>query len=314
MHAKRLAILALVLALSCLAYMTVNARGNWGFVLPFRGLKLVALISVGVAVSTSTVVFQTVTRNRILTPSIMGFDNLFVLLLTAAVFLFGGQALVRLPAWMPFLTSLTLLIGASLALFGTLLASPRQDLMRLVLTGIIFSTLFRSLTSFMQRMIDPNEFSVVQVSSYARFTQVDMDLLWISVGLIIATHLVIWRMRHRLDVLGLGHEPSINLGISPKKTQFIALTCVAVLVSVATALVGPIAFLGLLVASIAYLVTPSVYHAVLLPSAALISASTLVAGQTVMERVFHLETPLTTVVDMIGGALFLFLLLKRGRS
>lgn len=306
-------VMVLILIGSIVAYMTVNARGNWGFVIPFRGKKLIALMVVAVAVSTSTVVFQTVTRNRILTPSIMGFDALFVLLLTAAVYFLDGQFLVSLPAWVPFFTSLGMLVGASLLLFGTLLANPRQDLMRLLLTGIIFATLFRALTGFFQRMIDPNEFAVIQVAAFARFTQVDIELLGVATALIVAVHGVIWRMRHRLDVLGLGHMSAVNLGLAHRRTQFAALTCVAILVSVSTALVGPITFLGLLVASIAYLVTPSVYHGVLIPSAGLISAITLVAGQTIMERVFKLETPLSTIVDMFGGAVFLLLLLKGSR-
>ncbi len=309
MFTRKFALLLALFGASCLAYMTLYSRGNWGFVIPFRGTKLLALITVGVAVSSSTIVFQTVTRNRILTPSIMGFDALFVLLLAGAVYLFGAQNMVQFPAWVPFFTSLLVMVVAAILLFGTVL-NQRQDLMRLVLTGIIFATLFRSLTSFLVRMIDPNEFAVVQVSSYARFTQIETGLLGVSIGLILVVHGAIWRMRHRLDVLGLGHEAAVNLGISPKRVQFMALVCVAVLVSVSTALVGPIVFLGLLVASVTYLVFPSMHHAVLLPSAGLLSATVLVAGQTAMERVFDLETPLTTVVDLLGGVLFLSLLLK----
>ena len=312
-YPKRVAFLSALLIVSAVAYMTVHARGNWSFVLPFRATKLIALVVVGVAVSTSTVVFQTVTRNRLLTPSIIGFDALFVLLMTAAVHVLDGRAVMLLPAWVPFVVSLVFLVAAALALFGALLSHPRPDLMRLVLTGIIFATLFRSLTAFLQRILDPNEFAVIQVASYARFTQVDTSLLGLSCALILGAHVVLWRLRHRLDVLGLGHVPAVNLGLNAKHTQFVALGCVAVLVSVSTALVGPIAFLGLLVASIAYQLTPSIHHGILIPSAGLISATTLVAGQTVMERALRLETPLTTVVDMLGGALFLVLLLKGAR-
>ncbi len=312
-YATRFVVLAVLLGLCSLAYMTLGARSNWGFVLPFRGAKLVALILVAVAISASTVLFQTISQNRILTPSIMGFDALYILILTAAVFALGGQAVVHLPVQGVFAVNVVLLVLASLALFGTLLFGARQDLMRMILTGIIFGTLFRTLTAMLQRMIDPNEFSVVQIASFARFTSVETELLWISVVLTLLAVGLAWRMRHRLDVLSLGHDAAINLGEQPRRGQFQALVLVALLVSVSTALVGPVAFLGLLVVSIARLLTPSPHHAVILPSAALVSAIVLVGGQTVLERVLGLSTPLSVVVDVLGGLVFLYLLLKGPR-
>ncbi len=314
MHAKRLIGLGLFLALCCAPYMTVGAKGNWSFVLPFRGAKLVALILVAVSVSTATVLFQTITQNRILTPSIMGFDALYVLLLTGAVFFLGGQGYIQLPPIGLFVVNVGLLVGASLILFGSLLFQTRHDLMRLILTGIIFGTLFRSLTSFMQRLIDPNEYSVIQVASYARFGWIDTELLGIASLLTCLTLAMCWRMRFQLDVLALGHDAAINLGVNPKRGQIKALVLVAILVSVSTALVGPVAFLGLLVVSLAHLITPSPYHSTLIPSAGLISAITLVGGQTLLERVLSLATPLSVVVDVLGGLLFLALLLRGLRT
>lgn len=310
MHARRLLIMALLLALACLGYMTLGARGNWGFVLPFRGAKLLALLLVAVSVSTATVLFQTIARNRILTPSIMGFDALYVLILTGAVFGLGAQSVIGLPPSLLFVVNVTAMTGAALALFATLLFQPRQDLMRLILTGIILGTLFRSLTSFMQRMIDPNEFSVIQVASFARFDRIETGLLGLAGALTLLVLVVCWRMRFRLDVLALGHDAAVNLGENPRRGQIEALILVSALVSVSTALVGPVAFLGLLVVSIAHLVTPGPRHAVLLPSAALVSAIVLVGGQTVLERVLALSTPLSAVVDVLGGLVFLTLLLK----
>ncbi|WP_204115222.1 iron chelate uptake ABC transporter family permease subunit [Shimia biformata] len=310
MAERRLIPTAGLLLVAAVLYMTLGAGGNWGFVLPFRGAKLVALLLVGVAISTSTVLFQTITRNRILTPSIMGFDALYVLLLTGVVYGFGGQAYLDLPPQVLFLFNVVLLVGASLLLFGTLLGRAQGDLMRLILTGIIFGTLFSSVTGFFQRLIDPNEFAIVQVSSYARFTRIETDLLAIASLLVAGCLIVAWRLRHQLDVLALGPKAAVNLGVDPRRGQLVVLTLIAVLVSVSTALVGPVVFLGLLVVSLAHLVTPSAHHAVILPAAAMISAIVLVAGQTIMERVLSLATPLSVVVDFVGGLVFLGLLLK----
>ncbi|MEP1942145.1 MAG: iron chelate uptake ABC transporter family permease subunit [Sulfitobacter sp.] len=313
MLVRRLFILVAVLLCCMAAYMTLGARGNWGFVLPFRGNKLATLLLVSVAVSTATVLFQTITQNRILTPAIMGFDALYVLILTVLIFLLGAPEFQRLSGISQFTMNTGLMMAAALVLFGTLLRQNGTDLIRMLLTGIIFSVLFRSLTGFLQRMIDPNEYAVVQVSSYARFVRVDAALLGVA-GCITAVALIAtWRMRYRLDVLALGAQSAINLGETPKRSQFQVLVIVAVLVSVSTAIVGPMAFLGLLVVSLAHLMTPTSRHSILLPSAALISAITLVGGQMVLERVLGLRTPLIVVIDVVGGMVFLFLLL-RGRA
>ncbi|MEP0661853.1 MAG: iron chelate uptake ABC transporter family permease subunit, partial [Roseobacter sp.] len=69
--------------------MVLGARGNWDFILVFRGTKLLALVIVATAIAVATILFQTLTSNRILTPSIMGFDALYVLFQTALIFTLG---------------------------------------------------------------------------------------------------------------------------------------------------------------------------------------------------------------------------------
>ncbi|WP_028956953.1 iron chelate uptake ABC transporter family permease subunit [Sulfitobacter sp. 20_GPM-1509m] len=311
---KRLCVLALLLLCVCVAgYLLLGSRGNWGFVLSFRGNKLVALLLVAVSVSTATVLFQTVTQNHILTPAIMGFDALYLLILSVSVFVLGAQQFVHLSETGRFLLNTTLMMGAALMLFGTLLGRARSDLFRMILTGIIFAGLFRSITGFIQRMIDPNDYVVVQFSSFARFSRINLPLLAIAAALTFAGCFAAWRMRHRLDVLALGSDAATNLGVNPREGMFQVLFVVSVLVSVSTALVGPLAFLGLLVVSVARQITPTETHGLLLPSAALVCAITLVGGQLVLEHLLNLNTPLIVVVDMIGGLVFLGLLLRRKR-
>lgn len=295
-------------------YLTAGAKGNWGFILPFRGTKLAALVLVAIAISTSTVLFQTIARNRILTPSIMGFDALYVLVVTIAVFVMGAQNYMAVSSSTQFFVSLSIMVGISLLLFGTLLLQQREDIVRLILTGIVLAVLFRSLTSFVVRMIDPNEFSVIQIASYANFNQIETDLLGISAVICLIVLGLVWGARHRLDVLALGREATINLGENPRQGALQLFVLITILVSVSTAFVGPIAFLGLLVVSLAHALTPTAHHGILLLSAALISAITLVGGQFVLERLLALSTPLAVVIDAVGGVFFLVLILRSTRS
>ncbi len=316
---ERLAILAGVLTLSAVGYMLLDAKGPWSFLLPFRATKLLALVLVGAALSVATVLFQTITANRILTPSLMGFDALFVFVLTAMVHSLGAAGYAALPPGLIFFVNLAAMTGLGLLLFSALVWQAGGDMVRLVLTGIVIGLLIRALTGFLQRMIDPSEFQMVQAVSFARFTQVDPTLLGLSAAAILPAIVLAWHMRHRLDVLSLGTEPATGLGEVPARLQRLALMVICVLVAAATALAGPLAaggfgpssFFGLIVTAFAHLFTPTHRHAVLLPSAALTGGIILVGGQLVMERMLHLSTPLIVVIELVGGAVFLVLLLKR---
>lgn len=240
----------------------------------------------------------------------MGFDALFLLLFSATVWSIGAQAYVAISPQLLMMANVILLCGAALLLFGAVLQAGQGDLMRLILTGVVLSVLFRSYMTYFQRLIDPNEYAVVQGAFFARFSSIETGLLAGSVVLCLMVCAVIWRMRHRLDVLALGPVLSTSLGEDPLKGQWAALILISVLVSVSTALAGLVAFFGLLVTSLTNQLIPSYRHATLLPASALVVGIILVGGQTVMERVLDLSTPLSVVVEFAGGLVFLILLLR----
>ena len=299
--------------LAAVAFMTVGAKGSWDFVLPFRGTKLLAMTLVGVAVAVSTVMFQTVTDNRILTPSIMGFDALYLLLQTSLVFSIGAARMTAIPAPAKFLLETAVMLTFGVLLYRWLLAGAKYSVHVLVLAGIVLGVFFRSLSSFMQRLIDPNEFQVLQDAMFASFNTFDRSLVWLSGVLLLGAVGVAWGLRRRLDVLLLGRERATMLGVDHRATVGLVLVVVALLVSVSTALVGPITFFGLLVANLAYRVAGSHRHAVVMPVAALLGVLALVAGQTVLERVLAFDTALAVIIELVGGVVFLALLMKGER-
>ncbi|WP_248633155.1 iron chelate uptake ABC transporter family permease subunit [Cereibacter changlensis] len=313
MVARRMVALGLAALLAAVLFMTLGARGNWDFVLPFRGRKLAGLALVAVAIALATVIFQTVTRNRILTPAIMGFDSLFVLVQTGLVFLFGSARLSALDPRLSFAVETLLLCGFAGLLYRWLFGASQRGLHLLLLVGIVFGTLFRSSAGLMQRLIHPDEFLVLQDRLFASFNAVDQDLLGFSALILLAVSIALWRMLPLLDVLALGREAAIGLGVDHDRTVAIVLALMTVLVAVSTALVGPVGFFGLMVANLAYLLLPSTRHAVLLPAAALIALVALIGGQTILERVFAYDTALAVVIEFLGG-LFFILLVVRGKS
>ena len=308
----RLAILAAIAVLSGILFMTIGVRGSWEFVMTFRGAKLATMILVGTAIGTSTVIFQTLAQNRILTPSIMGFDSLYILIQSLLVFSIGVTAVASMSTAMRFSLEAVALTLFSVFLYRMLFSGGTRGLHLLILIGIVFGILFRSLSGFLKWLIDPPAFMVVQDRIFASFNRPDPDILMISAGVTATVFLLVWRALPMLDVLALGREQSTSLGLNHRRAVTIGLMAVSILVAVSTALVGPMLFLGLLAAHLAYLVIPSHRHALLLPAAALTATICLIIGQTVLEHVLSYDTALGVVVEFVGGLFFLILLL-RGR-
>jgi iron complex transport system permease protein len=305
-----IAVLALLAIVSVAAFLTLGARGSWSFVLSFRGKRLLALVLVAYAIAVSTVLFQTVTNNRILTPSIMGFDALYVLVQTSVVFFLGTQMLVLADPHLRFLAEVALMAGFAWILFRWLFLGEERSLHLLILVGIVFGIFFRSISTFMQRILDPNAFQVLQDALFASFQNVDTTLLGVSFALVGMASLVLWRVSRTFDVLTLGRAQAVSLGVDYRRTVMTILTMVAVLVAVSTALVGPITFFGLLVASLARALLGDSLHRHVLPAAVLLGIVALVGGQTVLERVFSFDTALSIIVEFLGGLVFIILIMR----
>ncbi|MBF9041868.1 iron chelate uptake ABC transporter family permease subunit [Rhodobacterales bacterium HKCCE4037] len=303
---------ALLFTLAAL-FLLWNLRAPVSFILTLRAEKLAALILVGAATGVATTLFQTVAQTRLLTPGIVGFDALFVFLQTALVFTLGGVGYVTLPAFGSFLMEAAILVIAAVTLFGVILRNGASDMVRVVLTGVILGILFRGLAGFMQRILDPSEFAVVQQAMFVSFASVRTDQLAVA-GVTLGTCLVAAiRLAPRLDVAALGRDSARSLGLDYDRFVLLVLALVAGLVAVSTALVGPITFLGLLAASLAHAVVRSHRHALLIPASAGIGASILVAGQFVFERVLSMASTLAVLIEFAGGLLFLVLVLRRSR-
>ena len=297
----------IVLLIGCGLYLTLNVV-SWDFALPLRTRKLIAVLVVGYAVGVSTLLFQTLTHNPILTPSLLGFDALYVLIQSLMLFFLGMLSYVTLPTVGKFAFEVAVMMMMSVILFRFLFTKHNQDLTRLILVGVIFGTLFRSLSYMVARMINPDEFVTVQANSYASFTAVNVNLLITSVALSVATFIYVWRQRFALDVLLLGRNCAISLGVPYHKLSLGILMTISLLVSMATALVGPITFFGLLVCALTNRFCTKMAHGERLILVTLIASSTLIVGQAVFEHVFKMAGVLEVVIELFGGVAFLLLI------
>lgn len=256
-------LLILVIGFSILFLVYGLNPVSYQYALSKRIPKLIAMILTGSGIAVSSVIFQTVTNNRILTPSVLGLDSLYTLLQTFIVFVFGSLQMAAIGSNMNFLLAGALMIGFSFLLFRMMFRQENQNLFFLLMLGMIFGTLFSSLSSFMQMVMDPNEFLIVQNKMFASFNNVKQSLLGISVITIIGTFVWSFRDLKQLDVLALGREHAINLGLDYDRLVRKLLIVVSILVAVSTALVGPITFLGILVTNLALSVNQKIIVTVL---------------------------------------------------
>jgi iron complex transport system permease protein len=311
---RTLIVLAVLAVAASAAFLTVGVTGSWDYALMQRSRRIAAMAVVAVAIAVSTVLFQTVTNNRILTPEIMGFDRLFVLIQTAGVFFLGAATVTGTDPLLRFAIEVVALVGFGAALYRTLFGRAERDVYVLVLLGVVLGAMFTSLTLLVSRLIDPNEFLTLQDLLFASFNGVDRRLLTLSavvVGVVVAG---VWRLLPRLDVVALGRDTAVGLGVEHRRVVNQALLAVAVLVAVATALVGPVTFLGLLVANLARQLLGTHRHAWVLPGAALLAVIALAGGQLVLEQVLGFNSALSIVINFVGGIVFIALLVREPRQ
>ncbi|MGW5876100.1 iron chelate uptake ABC transporter family permease subunit [Nocardiopsis terrae] len=307
----RIAALAALAVLCAALYLTYGVSGNVAYVVERRTTVVLTMLVVAFAGAVSTVLFHTVTDNRILTPSIMGMEALFVLVQTCLVFVFGIAGLSALPPVAAFLSQTALMVVFALLLFQRMFTGGIGSLHLTLLVGIVFGVLFNSLSRLMQRLLDPNEYDALQGRLFARLTRADADLLpWVAVAVVLVG-IYVWRRHRLLDVVSLGRETAVNLGVDHRRVAVRMLMIVALLVSVSTALVGPMTFFGFMAATLAYQVAGRHEHRYVLPTAFLVGLCTLVGGQFVLEHVLGHAGTLSVVIEFTGGALFLYFLLRK---
>lgn len=310
---KRFLLLASLAVLVILVYMFTLVGNNPEYILSRRITKVGAMALISCSVGYSSVVFQTITNNRILTPSIMGFEDIFILFQALLVFIYGDKTFQVIELRSNFLYSVLLMFGFALSLYFALFRKGRIHVYFLLLVGLILGAIFKSTTSFLELVIDPNEFSTVHRYLFASFNNINTNLLAISAGALLISLIIGSRILHKLDVLLLGKDQASVLGINYQRLVQISLLLITIQVSVSTALVGPITFLGILVANLSYEFIPSYKHRHTIIGAILFGIILVIGGQYLVEHLFNMTTTISILINFAGGLYFIFLLLKSRR-
>ncbi|MGG5826854.1 iron chelate uptake ABC transporter family permease subunit [Aeromonas salmonicida] len=300
---------ALVIVLALL-FLLVGSDLDFDYVIPQRLMRLAAIGLAGICIALSAVTFQTLAGNRLLTPAIMGYEAVYLLLQAVLVLTLGSQSLILLDRQENVLLSLLFMLGYSWIVHRWLFREGQTNLYQLLLAGLVLTMVLGTFTQFIQLKTSPGEFSILQGFSYATFNRVQPGQLLFGTALITLVGIMTHRRLAVLDVLSLGRDQAISLGVDYRHTVRLQLALIAVQVAVSTSLVGPTAFMGVFVANITYALARTFRHRVTLPLGCAIAIAIFIVAQFLVEQLFNYRTTVSILINLVCGTYFLALMVK----
>lgn len=311
----RLLVLSLLALAACAFYLLHNLDfqnpERLAFALNLRLPKLIVMVITAFAIGGASLVFQSVIRNNIVTPCLLGMNSLYTLIHTAVVFVLGSGSVLVLNQNYSFFLDIVLMGVIATFIYSYLFKKTRHNVLYVLLVGTILTSFFGSLQSAMTRLMDPNEYDALLSSLVASFYRSNTKL--ISFGLILIGLILIfcYRQLRLLDVITMGRDVAINLGVPYERCVQRLMLGVVLCIAVATAMVGPISFLGLILANLARQCIQGYRHSQLIPASALFGVIALVGGQSIVEQYMHYAVPISVFITVGGGIYFLYLILTR---
>ncbi|AYW58563.1 TPA: iron chelate uptake ABC transporter family permease subunit [Pseudomonas aeruginosa] len=300
---------------AALIFIFVQSGFDFEYVIPKRLNRLGAIVIGGVCVAVSSIVFQTIAGNRILTPAVMGYEAVYLLLQSLLTLVLGGHGLIAIGRNESFFLSIVFMLAYSRAVHRYFFKDGRRNVYFLLLLGLVLTMLFGTMIQFIQLKISPGDFGIVQGFIYASFNRAQPEQLAYAAVLVAAISIVLAKTLPSLDVLALGREQSLSLGLDYKRSVRLYLSIIAALVAVSTSLIGPTAFMGIFVANITYSMTKSTWHRLTLPTGCAVAVGIFIIAQLLVEHVFNYTTTVSILVNLVCGAYFLMLMVRtRGNA
>jgi iron complex transport system permease protein len=277
-----------------------------------RMVALAAMIIAAICQSLSTVAFQSITNNRIITPSLLGFESLYAAIHTGTMFFFGARAFVSFSGVGSFVLQIVVMVVMCLILYGWLLSGKYGNLQLMLLVGVIIGAGLKSVSSFMRRLLAPSEFDVLQARLFASVNNADSAYFPIAIPIVIVVAVLLIAFSKRLNVLSLGKNASATLGVNHRPSLIYTLILVSILMSISTALVGSLTFYGFLVATLSYQAVSTYDHRYIFPMALAIGFLIMTGAYFFMYHVFNAQGVVSVIIEMFGGVAFLIVIIRKG--
>ena len=315
---RKLVILAIIVLLCALGYMFYAVKfGNpklFQYSMKLRSPKLLVMLITAFAIGGASIVFQSVINNTIVTPCLLGMNSLYTLIHTAVVFAAGSGSILAANANCSFAVDLVLMGVVATVVYSFLFKKTKHNVLYVLLIGTVLSSFFSSIQSTLTRVMDPNEYDNLLATLVASFSNINSEIIVISLIVLAAIIFMLRKELALLDVITLGKDQAINLGVDYDRCVRRLLLGVTLYIAVATAMVGPISFLGLIIANLSRQLLKTYRHAQLILGSALFGMIVLVGGQLLVEHVYSYTIPVSVFITVGGGVYFLYLLLTNRRT
>ena len=314
---RKLIILSGIAFLVCAFYLLLNSHPEkeklFRYVMSLRIPTLMVMLIAAAAIGSASIIFQSIINNRIVTPCLLGMNAMYTLIHTGIIFLAGSGSVIAANANLSFAIDLFVMMVAAAFIYSYIFKKTGSNVLYVLLIGTVLSSFFGSIQSTMIRVMDPNEYDALLTTLVADFTNVNGEIIAFSIILLGILTIVLWKDLMLLDVITLGKEQAINLGVDYDSTIRRLLLGVVLCIAVATAMVGPISFLGLIIANLARQWLKTHRHSCLIAGTALMGVIAMIAGQILSQHLFNYSVPVSTFITIGGGIYFLYLLLfKKG--
>ena len=246
---KKLLILAALVLLCAAGYLLVEVNFSnpklFAYAMKLRTPKLIVMLITAFAIGGASIVFQSIINNTIVTPCLLGMNSLYTLIHTAVVFFLGSSSIVATNANLSFAVDVVLMGIAATVIYSWIFQKTRHNVLYVLLVGTVLTSFFGSIQTTLTRVMDPNEYDSLLNTLVASFSNINSEIILFSVVLLAGIVFVLRKELALLDVLTLGKEQAINLGVDYDRCIRRLLLGVTLCIAVATAMVGPISFLGL---------------------------------------------------------------------
>lgn len=274
--------------------------------------RIIIALLVGTALATAGTLLQGVTKNDLADSGILGINSGAALFVVVYIFFMNGNVYEGVSNFTIFTMPIVALSGALFGAFLIYILAWKNGISssRLILVGIGINITFSSILTIFQLKFTTQEFNRVMAWTQGSIWGSNWKYVMAIAPLIIVfMTLTIYKSRY-LDILNLGDEVSINLGINVERERGKLIIYAVILAGVATSVAGSISFLGLISPHIARkLVGPN--HNTLIPISALIGTLILLIGDTISRNLLApIEVPVGIVVAIIGVPYFVYLMLS----
>lgn len=314
---RKLMFMLLLVALAGAAYMLVGVNFEnqklFAYAMKIRTPKLIVMLITAFAIGGASIVFQSIINNTIVTPCLLGMNSLYTLIHTAIVFFAGSGSLLARNANAAFAADLLLMGVVATVVYSYLFKKTRHNVLYVLLIGTVLSSFFSSIQTTLTRVMDPNEYDSLLSTLVASFSNINSEIILFSVVVLAVVIFVMRKDLALLNVITLGKDQAVNLGVDYDRTIRRLLLGVTLCIAVATAMVGPISFLGLIIANLSRQLLKTFRHGQLILGSALFGMIVLVGGQLIVEQVFTYAIPVSVFITVGGGIYFLYLLLTNRR-